>query len=94
MLPRLALVILLALVVGFGVSRVAEQGSTARQASQAGAQLDAALDNAQGSVATPRWYDNPSTIGLMAGGAVFVVGVIAAVAIKPPMLPASGERRD
>ena len=83
MLPRMVLVVVLAIGVGFGVAKVFEQGSNARQASQTGAQLDTALNNAQGAVATARWYDNPFTIGLVAGGVVFVVGVVVVASLKP-----------
>lgn len=92
MFPRIAVVILLAIVVGFGVAKVFEQGTNPQAASQSGAQLDAALNNAQGDVATARWYDNPSTIGLVAGGAVFVVGVVVVASLKPKV-PEDGTRR-
>ena len=83
MLPRMMLIIALAIVVGFGVAKVFEQGNNTQVASQSGEQLDATLNNAQGSVATVRWYDNASTIGLMAGGAVFVVGVVIVAITRP-----------
>jgi choline-glycine betaine transporter len=83
MAPRIVLVIVLALVVGFGVSKVFEQEGTTQQAAQSGAQLDATLGNSQGSTSIPRWYDNASTIGLVAGGAVFVIGMVLVTSMRP-----------
>lgn len=84
MLRRILLVIALAVVVGFGTMKVFESGNTARQAAESGEQLDAALAANTSPADGERWYDHPTTIGLMAGGAVFVVGVVLAAVVKPP----------
>lgn len=92
MFPRLLLVLVLAVVVGFGVGKVFEQGRPAQQASQSGTHLDAALSAESAPATSERWYDNATTIGLMAGGAVFVVGVVIVAALKPPD-PRAPDRR-
>jgi hypothetical protein len=86
MVTRMVLVIALAFVVGLGVSKVFEQGRNTQQAAESGEQLDAALSGDTDLTRSERWYDNSSTIGLMAGGVVFVVGVVIVVVMRPKVL--------
>ena len=83
MLARFLVIIALAFVVGFGVSKVFEQGSNARRAAETGRQFDAALGRDPDLAASGRWYDSPVSIGLIAGGTVFVVGVVVIAGMKP-----------
>ncbi len=83
MLVRMLLVIALALVVGFGVAKVFEQVQNPQIAAESGEDLDAALNGGPDLTNAERWYDHPSTIGAMAGGIVFVIGVVVAVIVKP-----------
>lgn len=82
LLPRMLLVLALAVVVGFGVARAFDHGSPARQAVQSGVQLEATLSNSAASVATERRYDNPSNIGLVARGTVIVVGIAGVASMR------------
>jgi hypothetical protein len=83
MLARFFVIIALAFVVGFGVSKVFEQGSNARRIAETGRQFDAALGRDPGLPASGRWYNSPVSIGLLAGGMVFVVGVVVVAGMKP-----------
>ncbi|MFT4039507.1 MAG: hypothetical protein QM692_15070 [Thermomicrobiales bacterium] len=80
MLGRMLLVVVLALVVGFCVEKVFEQDSNTRIVAEPGEQLDAAIG---ANSAVERWYDYPTTIGLMAGGVVFLVGVVTVASMRP-----------
>ena len=88
MAMRILLVIALAIVVGFGVTQLSGQGRNTATVAESGETLDAALSGTPDLSNGERWYDNPTTIGLMAGGIVFVIGVIVAVSVRP-----AGEQR-
>jgi hypothetical protein len=86
MLPRMMLVIVLAIAIGFSVAKVFEQGSIPEIAAVSGSQLDVALGGDPALTSTERWYDNPSTIGVVASGVVFVVGLLVVTTAMKPKL--------
>lgn len=83
MAKRIILVIALAIVAGFGISHISGQGRNTATVAESGETLDVALSGTPDLSNGERWYDNPTTIGLMAGGAVFVIGLIVAVSVRP-----------
>lgn len=85
----MVLLIALALVIGFGVATVFAHGNTVQVASHMGMRLDAVLGNAQGHEVSARWYDNPSSIGFVAGGAVLVAGIVVIAGLRPKPSDAS-----
>lgn len=89
MAKRIMLVIALAIVVGFGVSQIIAQGRNTAVVAETGETLDAALGGSPDRTNAERWYDNPTPIGLMAGGAVLVVGLVLVALAQPNRLDAN-----